>query len=121
MSDDTEYWLELGKNGRIFLYDVQFDLVTTGSWVETEEGVMVTRRFLVPSDMEVSIKHVRTAADRRRGGRPADAWGRRSALHPGEDLEVPRTTVPTLDSNRWIEPGKRVRAGVLLGWLLGDL
>ena len=54
VSDDTEYWLELGKNGRIFLYDVQFDLVTTGSWVETEEGVMVTREFLVPSDIEGS-------------------------------------------------------------------
>ena len=104
VSDDTEYWLELGKNGRIFLYDVQFDLVTTGSWVETEEGVMVTREFLVPSDIEVSSSMFELPLiDDGEGGllmRGVDDM----RFTRAEDLEVPRTTVTTLDSNRWIDP-----------------
>ena len=104
VSDDTEYWLELGKNGRIFLYDVQFDLVTTGSWVETEEGVMVTREFLVPSDMEVSSSMFELPLiDDGEGGLLMHG-GADLLFTRAEDLEVPRTTVPTLDSNRWIDP-----------------
>lgn len=37
--EDAEQWLDLVENGRAFRYDVQYDRVTTGSWVETEEGV----------------------------------------------------------------------------------
>ena len=104
VSDDTEYWLELGKNGRIFQYDVQLDLVTTGSWVETEEGVLVTREFLVPSDMEFSPSMFEL---------PLIDNGEGDLLMRGvddmrftraEDLEVPRTTVTTLNSYRWIDP-----------------
>ena len=104
VSEGTEYWLELGKNGRIFQYDVQLDLVTTGSWVETEEGVLVTREFLVPSDMEFSPSMFEL---------PLIDNGESDLLMRGvddmrftraEDLEVPRTTVTTLNSYRWIDP-----------------
>ena len=104
VSEGTEYWLELGKNGRIFQYDVQLDLVTTGSWVETEEGVLVTREFLVPSDMEFSPSMFEL---------PLIDNGEGDLLMRGvddmrftraEDLEVPRTTVQTLDSYLWIDP-----------------
>lgn len=104
VSEGTEYWLELGKNGRIFQYDVQLDLVTTGSWVETEEGVLVTREFLVPSDMEFSPSMFEL---------PLIDNGEGDLLMRGvddmrftraEDLEVPRTTVTTLNSYRWIDP-----------------
>ena len=100
---DTEYWLELGENGRIFLYDVQFDLVTTGSWVETEEGVMVTREFSVPSDMEVSASMFELPLiDDGEGG--LTHGGADLIFIRAEDLEVPRTTVQTLDSYLWIDP-----------------
>lgn len=100
---DTEYWLELGENGRIFLYDVQFDLVTTGSWVETEEGVMVTREFSVPSDMEVSASMFELPLiDDGEGG--LTHGGADLLFIRAEDLEVPRTTVQTLDSYLWIDP-----------------
>ena len=44
-SDDNEYWLDLGENGRVFQYDVPQDLVSIGTWAETEEGVTVTWEY----------------------------------------------------------------------------
>lgn len=100
----VEMWLDLGKNGRAFRYEPTYDIVMTGSWVETEEGVTVTWDFTTPpDDMDVSSSYFEfPLVDDGEGG--LLPYGVEPPFTRAEDLEVPRTTVRTLGTYRWIDP-----------------
>lgn len=101
--EDAEQWLDLVENGRAFRYDVQYDRVTTGSWVETEEGVTVTWDVVVPPDMEFSASAFELQLiDDREGG--LLVYGVDPPFTRAEGLEVPRVTVWTLATHLWIDP-----------------
>ena len=101
--EDAEQWLDLVENGRAFRYDVQYDRVTTGSWVETEEGVTVTWDVVVPPDMEFSASAFELQLiDDGEGG--LLVYGVDPPFTRAEGLEVPRVTVWTLATHLWIDP-----------------
>lgn len=102
-SDDNEYWLDLGENGRVFRYDVPNDMVTTGSWVETEDGVSVTWEYGAPPDMELpaSATELELIDD---GAGGLLIYGVGSPFTRVADLEVPRMTLWTLCAHRWVDP-----------------
>lgn len=101
--EDAEQWLDLVENGRAFRYDVQYDTVTTGSWVETEEGVTVTWDVVVPPDMEFSASAFELQLiDDGEGG--LLVYGVDPPFTRAEGLEVPRVTVWTLATHLWIDP-----------------
>ena len=101
--EDAEQWLDLVENGRAFRYDVQYDRVTTGSWVETEEGVTVTWDVVVPPDMEFSASAFELQLiDDGEGG--LLVYGVDPPFTRAEGLEVPRVTVWTLATHLCIDP-----------------
>ena len=99
----VEMWLDLGKNGRAFRYEPTYDIVMTGSWVETEEGVTVTWDVVVPPDMEFSASAFELQLiDDGEGG--LLVYGVDPPFTRAEGLEVPRVTVWTLATHLWIDP-----------------
>lgn len=102
-SDDNEYWLDLGENGRVFQYDVPQDLVSIGTWAETEEGVTVTWEYGTSLTMQLpDLALELQLTDDGEGGLLINGTGAPYTRDP--DLEVPRTTVWTLGFYSWIDP-----------------
>ena len=101
----VEQWLDLEKNGRAFRYEPADDRVFTGSWVETKEGVTVTWDFSTPpDDIDVSLSYFEfPLVDDGEGG--LLPYGVEPPFTRDAELEVPRATVRTLCSYRWIDEG----------------